>query len=131
MSSDVAAARVDTAANGLDERSLYLRRLVVRGLAGGSRGHVGSSLSLIEIMRVLYDDILVYRPSEPQWTRSWQGLPRRLWRGLWLWRGLKQPLLPEPPPAATSGGRCALSSGSVSVLPSSFSWAREAYTTHT
>ncbi len=49
MSNDVAAARVDTEANGLDERSLYLRRLVVRGLAGGGRGHVGSSLSLIEI----------------------------------------------------------------------------------
>jgi transketolase len=51
----------------LDERSLYLRRLVVRGLEGGGRGHVGSSLSLIEIMRVLYDDILRYRASEPGW----------------------------------------------------------------
>ena len=52
---------------GLDERSKYLRRLVVRGLDGGGRGHVGSSLSLIEIMRVLYDDILAYRPAEPRW----------------------------------------------------------------
>jgi transketolase len=51
----------------LDERSIYLRRLVVRGLEGGGRGHIGSSLSLIEIMRVLYDDILRYRPSEPGW----------------------------------------------------------------
>lgn len=51
----------------LDERSKYLRRLVVRGLEGGGRGHVGSSMSLIEIMRVLYDDILRYRPSEPKW----------------------------------------------------------------
>src|SRR5271169_1836498 len=51
----------------LDERSKYLRRLVVRTLAGGERGHVGSSLSLIEIMRVLYDDILRYRPHEPKW----------------------------------------------------------------
>ena len=51
----------------LDERSKYLRRLVVRTLAGGERGHVGSSLSLIEIMRVLYDDILRYRPREPNW----------------------------------------------------------------
>jgi transketolase len=39
----------------------------VRALAGGERGHVGSSLSLIEIMRVLYDDILRYRPQEPKW----------------------------------------------------------------
>ena len=51
----------------LDERSKYLRRLVVRGLAGGGRGHIGSSMSLIEIMRVLYDDILHYRPTEPDW----------------------------------------------------------------
>lgn len=51
----------------LDERSKYLRRLVVRGLAGGGRGHIGSSMSLIEIMRVLYDDILRYRPTEPDW----------------------------------------------------------------
>jgi transketolase len=51
----------------LDERSIYLRRLVVRTLAGGERGHVGSSMSLIEIMRVLYDDILRYRPLEPKW----------------------------------------------------------------
>src|SRR5215467_8452448 len=51
----------------LDERSKYLRRLIVRGLAGGGRGHVGSSMSLVEIMRVLYDDILRYRPQEPRW----------------------------------------------------------------
>jgi transketolase len=51
----------------LDERSKYLRKLVVRALEGGERGHVGSSMSLIEIMRVLYDDILHYRPAEPAW----------------------------------------------------------------
>ncbi len=51
----------------LDERSKYLRRLVVRALEGGERGHVGSSMSLIEIVRVLYDDILRYRPREPKW----------------------------------------------------------------
>lgn len=51
----------------LDERSRYLRRLVVRGLAGGARGHIGSSMSLVEILRVLYDDVMRYRPSEPNW----------------------------------------------------------------
>jgi transketolase len=51
----------------LDERSKYLRKLVVRALAGGERGHVGSSMSLIEIMRVLYDDVLRYRADDPQW----------------------------------------------------------------
>jgi transketolase len=51
----------------LDERSLYLRRLTVKALAGGGRGHIGSTLSLIEIFRVLFDDILKYRPEEPNW----------------------------------------------------------------
>jgi transketolase len=55
------------AQTGLDARSKYLRRLVVRGLDGGGRGHVGSSMSLIEIMRVLYDDILRFRASDPKW----------------------------------------------------------------
>jgi transketolase len=44
-----------------------LRRLVVRTLHGGGRGHVGSTMSLVEIMRVLYDDILRFRPAEPKW----------------------------------------------------------------
>lgn len=56
------------APTSLDERSKHLRRLVVRGLEGGGRGHVGSSMSLIEIMRVLYDDILKFRPTEPKWA---------------------------------------------------------------
>jgi transketolase len=51
----------------LDERSISLRRLVIRALEGGARGHIGSSLSLIEIMRVLYDDILRYRADQPDW----------------------------------------------------------------
>ena len=60
----------------LDERSKYLRKLVVRALEGGERGHIGSSMSLIEIMRVLYDDILRYRPSEPAWHAGVTNLPR-------------------------------------------------------
>lgn len=52
----------------LDERSLYLRRLVVDALDGGQRGHIGSSMSLIEILRVLYDDVLRYRPADPAWS---------------------------------------------------------------
>lgn len=51
----------------LDPRSRQLRRLVIQALEGGGRGHVGSSLSLIEIVRVLYDDILRYQPQEPGW----------------------------------------------------------------
>ena len=51
----------------LDERSKHLRRLIVRALEGGGRGHIGSSLSLVEIIRVLYDDILRFRADDPKW----------------------------------------------------------------
>jgi transketolase len=51
----------------LDERSLYLRRLAVRVLDKGERGHIGSTMSLVEILRVLYDEILRFRASEPAW----------------------------------------------------------------
>lgn len=49
----------------LDSRSLYLRRLVARALEGGTRGHLGSALSLVEILRVLYDHVLTIRPQDP------------------------------------------------------------------
>lgn len=52
----------------LDDRSLYLRRLVIKALEGGGRGHIGSTLSLIEIIRVLYDDYLRHRSHEPDWA---------------------------------------------------------------
>ena len=44
-----------------------MRRLVAKGLEGGNRGHVGSSMSLVEILRVLFDDVLRYRSHEPGW----------------------------------------------------------------
>jgi transketolase len=52
----------------LDARSKHLRRLIVRGLAGGGCGHIGSSMSLVEILRVLYDDVAnVPSPAHPDW----------------------------------------------------------------
>jgi transketolase len=51
----------------LDERSFHLRRLIVRAIAKGQRGHIGPALSLVEIIRVLYDNILRVRPEEPKW----------------------------------------------------------------
>ncbi|MDR3491434.1 MAG: transketolase [Gammaproteobacteria bacterium] len=51
----------------LDARSLYLRRLACRALEGGNRGHIGSTMSLIEILRVLYDDILAFDSQNPSW----------------------------------------------------------------
>jgi transketolase len=52
----------------LDARSIYLRQLVIRGLAGGGRGHLGPALSLVEVLRVLYDDILRHDPANPKWS---------------------------------------------------------------
>ncbi|CAA7613574.1 putative transketolase N-terminal section [Candidatus Terasakiella magnetica] len=51
----------------LDSRSRQLRQLVIKALEGGGRGHLGSSLSLIEMVRVLYDDVMSHRPADPRW----------------------------------------------------------------
>ncbi len=51
----------------MDQRSRYLRQLVIDALEGGGRGHIGSSMSLVEIFRVLYDDVLRVRPDDPDW----------------------------------------------------------------
>ncbi len=51
----------------LDERSKYLRRRIIEILNVTRRGHVGAALSLIEILRVLYDDILRFDPKNPKW----------------------------------------------------------------
>jgi transketolase len=51
----------------LDERSRHLRRLIFRAIENGGRGHIGAALSLVEIVRVLYDDILRFRAHEPKW----------------------------------------------------------------
>lgn len=53
--------------SSFDERSRYLRRLILDGLEGARKGHVGSALSLVEIVRVLYDEIMKYRPDDPLW----------------------------------------------------------------
>ena len=52
----------------LDERSKQLRRTILRMMKSADRGHLGAAFSLVEIMRVLYDDILNYRPDEPEWS---------------------------------------------------------------
>ena len=51
----------------LDARSRELRVAIIDALEGGRRGHVGSALSVVEIARVLYDDVLNVRSHEPEW----------------------------------------------------------------
>jgi len=52
----------------LDARSRQLRRTIIRTLQTANRGHLGSALSLVEILRVLYDDVLKYDASRPRWA---------------------------------------------------------------
>lgn len=51
----------------LDERSRHLRRLIFRAIEKGGRGHIGPALSLVEIIRVLYDDFLRFRAGDARW----------------------------------------------------------------
>ena len=50
----------------LDVRSRYLRSMIVEGLISSGRGHFGSAMSIIEILRVLYDSIIKFNPKKPQ-----------------------------------------------------------------
>ncbi len=50
----------------LDTRSKYLRKLIVQSLIGGGRGHMGSAMSLVEILRVLYDEFIKFNPKKPK-----------------------------------------------------------------
>src|SRR5256885_2131059 len=52
----------------LDERSKALRRTIIRTLEAGQRGHGGAAFSLVEILRVLYDDVLKYDARNPRWS---------------------------------------------------------------
>lgn len=49
-----------------DHRSKLLRRYVIDAMRGGGRGHLGSSMSMVEILRVLYDSVLKFDPKNPQ-----------------------------------------------------------------
>jgi transketolase len=51
----------------LDARSVYLRAEVLRILATARRGHVASAFSLVEMLRVLYDEVLRVDPARPDW----------------------------------------------------------------
>jgi transketolase len=50
----------------LDQRSKNLRKLILSCLEAGGRGHIGSAMSLVEILRVLYDNFLIYDSSNPK-----------------------------------------------------------------
>lgn len=53
----------------LDARSRDLRKTIVEMLRFSRRGHLGSAFSLVEILRVLYDEILRYDATDPHWSQ--------------------------------------------------------------
>ncbi len=61
----VRPARVNS--SELDARSIDMRKTIVQVLQASRRGHLGSAFSLVEILRVLYDDVLRYNPKNPRW----------------------------------------------------------------
>ena len=53
----------------LDTRSIEIRKKIIQIIEYSRRGHIGSALSTVEILGVLYDHILKYRPKEPMWLK--------------------------------------------------------------
>lgn len=49
----------------LDARSLGYRRQILQILLKAKRGHIGSAFSVLEILRVLYDEVLKTDPKNP------------------------------------------------------------------
>ena len=41
--------------------------MIVRTLAAAKRGHVGAAFSIVEVLRVLYDDVLKFNAKNPRW----------------------------------------------------------------
>ena len=50
----------------LDDRSKRLRKLAVKTLESGKRAHLGSAMSIMEIIRVIYDNFLKIDPTNPK-----------------------------------------------------------------
>lgn len=51
----------------LDKKSIYLRKKIVNMILDSGSGHFGPSMSIVEIIRVLYDEILKHNPKKPNW----------------------------------------------------------------
>lgn len=51
----------------MDTRSRKLRHDILAMLGHARRGHLASALSLVEMLRILYDEVLRLRPDDPAW----------------------------------------------------------------
>ena len=52
---------------GLDPRSKGLRKTIIQTVESGRRGHIPSAFSIVEILRILYDEVLSFDPKNPGW----------------------------------------------------------------
>ncbi|OGW33217.1 MAG: transketolase [Nitrospirae bacterium GWC2_42_7] len=52
----------------MDERSKEFRKEILRIVEHARRGHIGSAFSVVEILRVLYEEVLRVNPDDPQWA---------------------------------------------------------------
>lgn len=59
--------KIKLVSSELDDRSLELRKTIVWVLEASRRGHLGAAFSVVEILRVLYDDVLNFDPKNPKW----------------------------------------------------------------
>lgn len=51
----------------LDERACNLRRKIVDVVSKAEGAHFGPAISILEVVRVLFDDIMRYDPKRPDW----------------------------------------------------------------
>ena len=51
----------------MDQKSIEYRKEILKIVQQAGRGHVGSAFSIVEIVRVMYENILRIRPEEPFW----------------------------------------------------------------
>ena len=84
----------------LDNRSKYLRQLIVKALIGGGRGHMGAAMSLVEILRILYDEFIKFDPKQPKnENRDRLILINSSYNTLSIsTKDIAEPICPRPPP---------------------------------
>jgi len=68
-SSPIVVEPAKSSCSSLDARSINVRVKLIKMLESSRRGHILSALSLVEILRVLYDNVIQYDPENPKWQQ--------------------------------------------------------------
>jgi len=53
--------------DALEEKALAIRKGILEIMAGGKRGHLGGSMSIVDIVAALYFHQMRYDPQNPFW----------------------------------------------------------------